>query len=145
MSPVFVLLIASKGQSCNNQAAGDLIGNPGNPPPGPSQPIRIKLEIAGRSGLRYRFWVIRHQASSVRVGARTSEGIGKKVWHNAKDAHLNNLSQHEIKMGIFFVFRARTSGLGREKSGDGGARGGVPRRRHVLKALPRINGCWAFS
>ena len=33
-----------------------------------------------------------------------NEGTGKEAWHNAKDARLNSLSQHLIKMGALLVF-----------------------------------------
>ena len=62
--------------------------------------------------------------------------LNVNTYLNAKDAHLNNLSQHEIKMGIFFVFVP----YGREKSGGGGARGGA----RAKKAPPRINDFWTF-
>jgi hypothetical protein len=67
MSLMFVLLIAAKGQSCNNRVgqlvAGDLIGNPGNPPPTSQLPKNRKI----REGAVLRFLVIRHQAGNAKM------------------------------------------------------------------------------
>ena len=49
--------------------------------------------------------------------------------HRSHDAHLNNLSQHVIKMGTLFVFTSE----GRENSGDGESTRGC-----VKKAPPHI-------
>ena len=48
-----------------------------------------------------------------------------------KDTHLINLSHHVIKMGTLFVSMPG----GRGNSGDGGARGGVPRRRPIVSTI----------
>ena len=62
-----------------------------------------------------------------------SEGIGNKEEHNAKDAHLTNLSQHVINMGTLFV----STPEGRGNSGDG-LGGELPKT--VKPLLPAISG-----